>query len=1806
MISLFRKKQFRFSLFIVILVQVFCNNIFSQTASFTAPDTVCVNTPVAFTNTSVGATSNFWNFNVADINTTPTATNLGNIGGNFAMPDFIDYAEENGNYYAFVVNFLSPGKLVRLDFGNSLLNTPTSTVVGNIGNAFTGSPEGIQVVKNEGKWYAIIVGGAASNNTNPRIVRIAFGASLTNNNPVATDWGNIGGLTFPHDLHIFQDGTNWYGFTVNAEGNTITRFDFGTSFENKPTGINLGNVGSLSFPTGIYAVKTNNLWSVFITNAGDNTRVGTNSSLTRLDFGNSLLNTPLGFNLGNLNNQLQHPRDLTIMRFCGQTIGFLINGNPNYNNLVKLDFSNINGTPTATSLGNIGNLDFPCSISKLFRQGADIYGFITNVAGNTLTRLKFAALTGASTNISNFQTPPAIIYSTPGTYNINLTIDDGLATQSTYCKQVIVLAKPVVDVRTDTAICAGKSVTLTTTATNATTYSWSPATGLSNASVQNPIASPIIDTKYIVTASNGSYCTAKDSVTIQILTGGLCTNTNVSAGFTAPDTVCINTPVTFTNTSVGASSNYWNFCVANTNTIPTGTNLGNLGGNFQMPVFMDYVEDNGNYYGFVVNYNPGGLTRLDFGNSLLNVPTSVFLGNVGGVMNTNYGSEGIQVVKNEGRWYAFIVGGSPINAGSVPRLIKIDFGTDITNSSPVATNYGNVGGLLQCIDLHMFKEGTNWYGFTANSENNTITRFDFTSSFNNTPTAVNLGNVGNLLDYPTGIYAINDNGFWRVFVTNARTDASSSIIRLDFGSSLLNIPTAINLGNFSGAIKRPRDFTLLKYCNQVTGFVVNAGNTITRLNFSDLTTVPTANDIGNLGNLNLPHSISKLFRVGSDLYSFITNVNNNTLTRLQFTGCTNSNTPNSNLQNPPPVTYNTAGTYNINLTIDDGLATQSTFCKQIVVLPKPSLDFSFVQDVCSPLSAQFKNESTSSAPYSWDFGNGTFSSLNNPTVTYNSYNNYSVKLKTGGCADSITKQIQVRVIQDSVITNRDTTICKNSSVALNGLPALNYCWSPTLGLSSTKIANPIATPLVTTTYYLNSQSVTNNLVVNGDFSQGNAGFTSSYNYANPNLTEGQYFVGTNPNAWNPGTVACKDHTTGNGNMLLVNGAPIPDVNIWQQTITVLPNTNYAFSAWLQAIYPINPAQLQFSINGRTIGNLFSAVLPTCNWQQFYTTWNSGSNTTATISIVNKNTIVLGNDFALDDISFAELSIKRDSVTITVVDAPAVIATGDTTICESKSVPLKATGTNFYSWNQSSLLSDTTLANPIATPKVTTNFIVKGYNTFGCFSADTVVVTVLPKPILSVSKDTVICKGGIASLLATTNTGNFYWANNPSLSSTSVLNPKANPSDTAKYFITATANNTCTAKDSVTVFVVPLPTLNTIADTVVCKNSAFTLNTVSNAASFVWQPATYLSNANIASPAFLATSSIKYIVTAASINGCISKDTLNIGVSPLPTITKSADALVCVGSSKTIVTNAPTAINYRWLPTTGLNNATIASPIASPAVTTNYYIIATDINGCSQVDSVLITVKQAPVFSITPKTAIICFGDSVTINAAGADVYQWLPANNFNTSTLPKVTTTPLASTIYKVAVTDTVCILTDTLSTNIKVNQLPTVMLSKSGNANCIIGNVKLAASGAVKYRWFPTETLINATTASPIATPYQTTFYHVKAYSSEGCIKEDSIEVKVVKGLIDDGYLVPTAFTPNNDGKNDCFGVKPWGYVVDFRLSVFNRYGEAIFSTNNINDCWDGKLKGEPQPTGTYVYEIAAKTICGDVYRKGTLVLMR
>jgi len=263
---------------------------------------------------------------------------------------------------------------------------------------------------------------------------------------------------------------------------------------------------------------------------------------------------------------------------------------------------------------------------------------------------------------------------------------------------------------------------------------------------------------------------------------------------------------------------------------------------------------------------------------------------------------------------------------------------------------------------------------------------------------------------------------------------------------------------------------------------------------------------------------------------------------------------------------------------------------------------------------------------------------------------------------------KVKFACDSILSMKNESICKGGSITLEATGYDEYIWSPTNGLSDASAPNPVASPLVTTTYKVSGKKVSPNLIFNGDFELGNVGFTSGYtNSPNDIGPPSVYAITDNAMNVHPGASPCNDHTSGLGLFMAINGAGIPNTTVWQQNISVETNTNYMFSAWVTNWSSIqsNLAKLQFSINGQLLGNVFQTLPLQCEWKEFFIIWNSGSSTSADIKLVNQFLQVFGNDFGLDDIKFRQICDKVDSVTVNVIDKNYAGTPIEFSICEQK-------------------------------------------------------------------------------------------------------------------------------------------------------------------------------------------------------------------------------------------------------------------------------------------------------------------------------------------------------------------------------------------------------------------------------------------------------------------------------------------------------------------------------------------------------------
>ena len=176
-------------------------------------------------------------------------------------------------------------------------------------------------------------------------------------------------------------------------------------------------------------------------------------------------------------------------------------------------------------------------------------------------------------------------------------------------------------------------------------------------------------------------------------------------------------------------------------------------------------------------------------------------------------------------------------------------------------------------------------------------------------------------------------------------------------------------------------------------------------------------------------------------------------------------------------------------------------------------------------------------------------------------------------------------------------------------------------------------------------------------------------------------------------------------------------------------------------------------------------------------------------------------------------------------------------------------------------------------------------------------------------------------------------------------------------------------------------------------------------------------------------------------------------------------------------------------------------------------------------------------------------------------------------------------------------------STPVKINVYPLPLVYAGPDRYIVSGNtVSLAASAqgdALQYLWTPDNYLDDRTKLSPAISPLQDVRYTLSAISKYGCTATDNVSVKVVNDL-----YVPTAFTPNGDGKNDDWKIPFLDPAYEAEVIVYNRYGQIVYQVAGKTVSWDGRVNGVLQPPGAYVYLVRFKT--GKEKLTGTLMLIR
>lgn len=853
--------------------------------------------------------------------------------------------------------------------------------------------------------------------------------------------------------------------------------------------------------------------------------------------------------------------------------------------------------------------------------------------------------------------------------------------------------------------------------------------------------------------------------------------------------------------------------------------------------------------------------------------------------------------------------------------------------------------------------------------------------------------------------------------------------------------------------------------------------------------------------------------------------------------------------------------------------------------------------------------------YSWMPGSIAGNPLINTPIGTTTY---TVTGSANGCtgtAESIVT-IGAGVSPDA---GADITICTGAAgtIGAASVAGYSYSWTPTLNLSSSTTANPSVTltntgaTASTTTFSLTAGPAgcegTAEVIVTVDpiddasfsYSSGTVCKTGGTN-PTPTITgiSGGTYSGSAGLSINATTGEIDLTATAIGNYTVTYTTPGPCVNAGDfaisvvdvpladfsyagpycqsdanATVTFAPNASGGVFSSTAGLVFVNSASGEVDNAASTPGPYTVTNTITAAGCPSTSAVNTITINAAPVTTVNNETVCDGVPATLtgsgaDDYVWSDASIlgtltvspsastqytvtgttagcSSSAISTVTVNLAPTVTVDNVTICDGDAGTLTGAGAMTYLW------SDASTANTLnVSPLTTTSYTVTGA-TSGC-SADAVgTITVSATPVVTTA-DAGVCSGLPATLTAnsTIPTTTYGWSTAAIGASITV-----NPSVTTSYTVTGTTTDGCfsSAVSNVTVNLTPTVTASSGA---ACGGNSVSI-TAAGATTYLWSDGTVGASLT-ASPA----TTTSYTVTGTSSN-CSATAIGTVTVNPIPVVTVNS-VVICDGNSGTLVASGATT--YSW------SNGSITNPLSiSPSATTSYTVTGSS-SGCTADAVGVITIEQAPIILVDQDT--ICAGETASLTASGGATYAWSSG-----ATTDATTVNPLNTTTYTVTGSGANgC--PSTATGEVSVFPTPTANFSFSPDpAGVLAPEITFSdrsSSDVTYWEWdFGDGETLAPSTRSPVHLyPSVETTYTVTLNVSNqgGCTDTISKEVIIGPEFI---LYVPNAFSPNDDFVNDLFGAKGEG-VVEFLLFVFDRWGNLVFTADDINDWWDGTFKSD------------------------------
>lgn len=701
---------------------------------------------------------------------------------------------------------------------------------------------------------------------------------------------------------------------------------------------------------------------------------------------------------------------------------------------------------------------------------------------------------------------------------------------------------------------------------------------------------------------------------------------------------------------------------------------------------------------------------------------------------------------------------------------------------------------------------------------------------------------------------------------------------------------------------------------------------------------------------------------------------------------------------------------------------------------------------------------------------------------------------------------------------------------------------------------------------------------------------------------------------------------------------------------VVRDTNNCFDT-ARTMITISSVTANFAVTSSSVGCLPTYVLTTTNTSvsdapmtYVWTYGNPSAGATNTTTGVNgTHTYTNGGVYTVSVIATNTNGCKDTAFTNITVNAPAPIISPSSSNSICVNSPLTFNGANVpgavsYVWNFNDG-SPTQTVTATSIPHTYTNAGVYSVSLTitdanGCVGKTTFPVFVQSYPIPGFSyvnqcntTSTVACSG-CAIVFQDTSINPVPGPRNWDLSSGGPVVGTATVGNTyttpGQYPITLTVTTSfgCPAVVSHTITVLGATADFTTSANTICKNSfiSFTIKDTNNVMTWSWDFGDGRDTGNVSPiphyysfypPGGTTNASLTYwtsdsackysVVYPINIRDVVADFDRNLELTPI-------DWRHCIGTTdqfNNVSTGTPNY--YFWNFGDGATSLSLSPSHTYTNIGTYTVMLAIEDNiyGCKDTLRKTMEILALPSITVVPQPTCALSPSQFTTTGLPSYSYTWSPSTNLNNPNVANPIATLTTSTIFTIQVTD-VDGCTSVLTQSVYIQEPPWPI---SWDTTIVIGEqvtIPGYAGSGFTYTWNPTSYLSCTNCPMPVFSGTVNMTYTALVMDTMGCfMRNNTFTIEVLpKSSVD----VPTAFTPNGDGINDVIYVDGWGIKKLNFFRIYNRWGQLLFESTDINVGWDGTYQGVPQNMETYVWQVSVETYIDEepLFKTSTFKLLR